>query len=308
MVFLVAALMAGCASAAASPSLQVESPAGSPSSPESPRSTPSTAEPTAASSPLPATSPLASTSVIEVGGFAEVVVDALNIRSNPGVVSGGEVPQATSLLERGSRVFLAEGPVRASGYDWYFVSEDQPVFWIPMGCTPGAPCDFPGIGWVAIGPQDDPWLRPVDPCPTQPGDALALHAMGPLARLSCLGDKTTTIQARLSLGEESIGWQMPLFIAEPAWLGGEYSPVVLIESDEGGTAVLPVRFAPTLGDCSIGGQHDTCALRNLDGELVELDLVIDHPSAIECVSPDGASTPQVILRCRAQLVVIEVHD
>src|SRR5918994_4875361 len=116
VVLLVAALMAGCASDTASPRFQVESPAGSSSAPGSAAST----SPTASSTPTPTTSPIVSAPIIEVGGFAEVVVDALNIRSTPGVVSSQEVPQASSLLELGDRVFLAEGPVSASGYDWYF--------------------------------------------------------------------------------------------------------------------------------------------------------------------------------------------
>ena len=97
---------------------------------------------------------------------------------------------------------------------------------------------------------------------------------------------------------------MPLFMAEPAWIGSEASPFVLI----GGRAVLPVRYAPEFGECLPGAEASTCTLVALDGQEVELDLTIDHPAAASC-TPLNAATPlqAAVLRCRAQLVVTAVR-
>lgn len=249
----------------------------------------------------PSPEPSAEPRTLAAGLFAEVVVDALNVRGAPGITSelGGS-------LERGQRVFIIEGPVQASGLDWYYVSGDPPAFWVTYGCETPGECTSSPLGWVADGSANEPWLKHVDVCPSKPIDALELHALGPLARLNCVRGEQITIRAQLSINANTLDWQMPGAV-EPAWLGGEYASIVLIEVGGRPRAVLPVRYSPKFGDCSHRGALETCTLANLDGEIVELELVVDHPDAASCHAPNVGPTPIAVLRCRAQLVVIDVR-
>lgn len=91
-------------------------------------STPGPDDPTAA----PSSS--AAVAMRGVGSIGEVTVDGLRVRTSPGIDAGEAAPGPTSTLDAGNRVDLAAGPVTASGYEWYFVSEDPPAFWQPLGC------------------------------------------------------------------------------------------------------------------------------------------------------------------------------
>jgi hypothetical protein len=234
-------------------------------------------------------------------------VDGLRVRGEPRIDAREAAPGSTGMLDSGSRVYVASGPVTASGYDWYFVSEDPPVFWQPVGCpTPPGDCGFPALGWVAAGPSDEPWLKPVDPeCPQRPYEFLEIHALGPLQRLSCLAGETITITGQIAIGGN--GWDMPIFEAEPSWLGSLVSPV-LFGGGRGAQAVMPVRYAPELGDCLPGAIGPTCQLTHFDDRVVEIDLVIDHPASATCTPVTATTSVEVaVLRCRAQLVVTDVR-
>lgn len=100
---------------------------------------------------------------------------------------------------------------------------------------------------------------------------------------------------------------MPVFEAEPSWLGSLVSPM-LLSGGAGAQAVLPVRYAPELGDCPPGAIGATCRLTQFEDQVVEVDLVIDHPVSSTC-RPATATTPVeiAVLRCRAQLVVTSVR-
>jgi hypothetical protein len=241
-----------------------------------------------------------------VGSIAEVTVDGLRVRSEPGIDAGAE-PGQTGTLDAGSRVYLAAGPVTASGYEWYLVSEDPPVFWQPVGCpTPPGDCGFPAIGWVAAGSVDTPWMRAVDPgCPLPPYDLLEIHQLGPLHRLSCLAGESITITGQIAL--EGRGWEMPVFEAEPSWLGGLVSPI-LLSGGSGAQAVLPVRYAPEFGACLPEAIDPSCQLTQFDNQVVEVDLVVDHRASASC-RPVTSTTPDevAVLRCSAQLVVTAVR-
>lgn len=112
---------------------------------------------------------------------------------------------------------------------------------------------------------------------------------------------------------------MPLGVADPAWLGGEYSSVVLLTSGEGAATVqlaavrgLPLRFDPRFGACQPSADLSRCTLLPLDGQVAELDVTIDHPAAATCTPVDAATASEVttevaVLRCRAQLVVTQVR-
>lgn len=249
----------------------------------------------------------AAVAMLGVGSIAEVTVDGLRVRTGPGVDAGEAAPGPTGTLDAGNRVYVAAGPVSASGYEWYFVSEDPPVFWQPLGCpTPPGDCGFPALGWVAAGSTDTPWLRVVDPgCPQPPYDFFEIHQLGPLHRLSCLTGETITITGQIALGER--GWEMPILEAEPSWLGGLVSPI-LLSGGSGAQAVLPVRYAPEFGACLPDTGDRICELTPFDDQLVKVDLVVDHPASPSC-RPATSNTPAevAVLRCRAQLVVTSVR-
>ena len=195
----------------------------------------------------------------------------------------------------------------ASRVLWYFISEDPPVFWQPVGCpTPGGDCRFPAIGWVAAGPSDEPWLKPVDPgCPQPPYEFLEIQQLRPLHRLSCLAGETMTVSGQVPAG--SNGWDMPVFEAAPSWLGGLVSPV-LLSGGSGAQALIPVRYTPEFGACLPGAIGPSCRLTQFLDQLVEVDIVIDHPASATC-RPVTSTTPVdvAVLRCRAQLVVTTVR-
>ena len=238
---------------------------------------------------------------LAVGSIAEVTVDGLRVRSRPGIYPG-----STSTLDAGTRVYLAAGPVTASGYEWYFVSEDPPVFWQPLGCpTPPGDCRFPAVGWVAAGSIDNAWMQTVDAgCPQPPYDFLQIHRLTPLHRLACLAGESITITARIALGGS--GWEMPVFEAEPLWLGGLVSPVI-IGGDGGAVPIMPVRYAPELGACFPEPVGPSCTLTQFDNQLAEVDLVIDHPASESCRAVTSTTPDEVaVLRCRAQLVMTAV--
>ena len=79
--------------------------------------------------------------------YARVVTDDLRVRSNPGVTDDSTTLEP--LLRDGVRVVVLDGPVQASGYDWYLV---QPTI------TSDTADPYP-FGWVAAA---GPGWRAVD--------------------------------------------------------------------------------------------------------------------------------------------------
>ena len=74
--------------------------------------------------------------------YARVVTDDLRIRSKPGV--SDDSAKLEPLLQKGVWVVVLDGPVQASGYDWYLV---QPT--IPRATAAQYP-----FGWVAAAGKD----------------------------------------------------------------------------------------------------------------------------------------------------------
>ena len=104
------------------------SPSPTPAAPPSPTPAVATARPTAT-----AVWP-SNPGKLRVGTAAVTVVDGVRVRSKPAV--SDDSAKFEPLLPLGTRVSVLDGPVSASGYDWYDV---KPV----AGTLPG--------GWVARG-------------------------------------------------------------------------------------------------------------------------------------------------------------
>ena len=80
--------------------------------------------------------------------YARVVTDDLRVRSNPGV--SDDSTKLEPLLQDGVQVVVLDGPVQASGYDWYLV---QPTI------TSDTADPYP-FGWVAAADKDgEPWIE-----------------------------------------------------------------------------------------------------------------------------------------------------
>ena len=80
------------------------------------------------------------------GGFAQVTVDAVNVRSGAGTGFS-----AVDQLAIGSVVSVLAGPINADGYDWYQVQ-------FAFSEWPSA--DYPRLGWVAAGAGATAYMTP----------------------------------------------------------------------------------------------------------------------------------------------------
>jgi hypothetical protein len=129
--------------------------------------------------------------------LAEVVETNVRVRSQPRVADDSALLEP--FLQPGDRLFVVEGPVVASDYDWYRV--------VPIGTTRGRPTSELPTGWVSRGDHDaNPWIRPVAPdCPRLPVDIAVLNAKHPLERLACFGATPLSYWAVIEGGSQS-GW------------------------------------------------------------------------------------------------------
>ena len=138
----------------------------------SPTSEPSSV---AVSAPPPSVEPSASAPGDGVGlpgvgippdTYARVVVDNLRVRSKPEVSDGSK--KLEPLLQDGVRLLILDGPLLASGYDWYQV---KPIF---DADTPEGGYPF---GWVArAGKDGESWIEPESViCPPIPTDVSSLY-------------------------------------------------------------------------------------------------------------------------------------
>ncbi len=93
---------------------------------------------------LPASAPPGA--AVAPGGFAQVAVDVVNVRSGAGTGFS-----AVDQLVSGSLVAVLAGPINADGYDWYQVQ---------FGFSEWPSADYPRLGWVAAGTGAAQYLTP----------------------------------------------------------------------------------------------------------------------------------------------------
>ncbi len=106
----------------------------------------STPAPTPAVTPLPTPTPSLAPAELAPGSAAITVSDRLRVRSQPRV--SDDSARYEPLLPTGTELLVIEGPVRASGYDWYRVA--------PLSLTLSGGVNE---GWVAIADHDGtPWV------------------------------------------------------------------------------------------------------------------------------------------------------
>jgi hypothetical protein len=167
----------------------------------------------APSDPTPEATPQASltSGPLRVDGLALIVADELRVRSAPG--TGGDSTIRGEPLTKGREVFVAAGPVRASGYDW----------WQVQALTgPGR------FGWVAVGSDGEIWLAPASvACPTDPSVA-DLARLGGARSLVCYGRRDLQIRAyRLPFCGDGIA----MAEGTPEWIIGVFGGDALLDRE-----------------------------------------------------------------------------
>jgi hypothetical protein len=260
-------------------------------------------------SPEPSTS-AASAGAVRPDTFARVATDDLRVRTKPGV--GADSIKLEPLLWKDALVFVIDGPVAASGYDWYLV---KPMGEADVQHHPDPPQD----GWVvAAGKDGEPWLAPYSPnwCSPRPFDAPPSDFEWPprdLLDLSCYGNATLRFPALLGRGE-FVCEPAPPWRIEPSWLDWCEGPGYRLADPDLGEAPIGLGAYHVVFDPAV----DLDKLPALDdggADLVAVDVVgqYDHPAAADCrLEPRyPSSEPQpdqtlTTLGCRATFVVTAI--
>jgi hypothetical protein len=230
------------------------------------------------------------------------------VRSKPGVSDGSE--KLEPLLPDGVRLLVLDGPVPASGYDWYQV---KPIF---DADTPEGGYPF---GWVArAGKDGEPWIEPESAsCPPAPTDIAGLSSLfataPPYAAITCYSGHEVTFKARLGAQESmSCGIHGRPWGVEPAWLDGcQVDPPFLAAVDNLSLIVGP-QWVPEIDRTIV--PHNTATPDTWP--VVEVTGQFDHPAARTCRNrlddpttdvpePDPALT---VLNCRDWFVVTSMHE
>ena len=247
-------------------------------------------EPSPSAEPSPSVEP-----VIAVNGLGVVTTSDLRVRSKPEVSDDSEL--LTPLLDFGRQVYVVDGPVTASGYDWYQV---QPIN------TPGETEELP-FGWLAAADKDGtPWLVSDAPECEAVTTAAELAAIRPILGLACYGNEELTFAARLAQPEATCGVDIGWTIS-PDWLASTCPQptylVAQIDTDE----LLDVAIDPAIDTTGLAP-----GVESADWQAVTVTGHFDHDAAQECTGvSNGEPVPldpdEIVLRCRSTFVVTELE-
>lgn len=239
--------------------------------------------------------------------YAIVVTDDLRVRSKPGVSDDSK--KLEPLLQPGDIAVVLDGPVQASGYDWYLVQAIKADKDIPTYL----------FGWIAAAAKNgEPWIGPASiecpPLPETVDDLRRISQDAPMYfEITCFGGHEITFQARVGLPEAQCGTEPP-WGNDPVWLDACRSSgapeLVAIDAPRG--AWLRPRWAPGVDTGLV--LDDATRLENWP--IVEVTGMFDHPDALTCRNrlnyespdwpePDPAYT---ILGCRMQFVVTSMRE
>jgi hypothetical protein len=215
---------------------------------------------------------------------AVTTTDGLRVRSKPVVDDTSE--RFNPLLASGTRLFVLQGPVAGSGYDWYQV--------VAPGVSRSG--GGPMVGWVAVASKTgQAWAKPLPlACPASDGLVslvdLARVATGAVSDggLSCFGGRTITTRATLradcdqSRTTSGVDW-----LARP-------SAASMVMTDGGATFTGRISPENVVAMCAIAGD----ASWNVEGHF-------DDPDSSAC-GVGSATDPAVIAaryECRTNFVV-----
>jgi hypothetical protein len=275
------ALLAGC-SAGVTPS---------PSPSQVPGFTPGVVRPTAPPTPrtsgspapstTPGTSPSAATDTLVGEVVKSLADDGLRVRSRPG--TGSDSDPYEPLLPLGTRMYVLDGPVLASGHPWYDV--------VPLASRP-----LPS-GWIAgAGEDGEPWIA-VDAfdCPPVPTDFRSLAALPRGVGLACFPRVPITVQARLlscNCDVDGPGYS-------PSWFFlASGSPDLLVEPR---VTSVPEDFADWfILNLDPAGDHPG---KLPVGKVVRVTGIFDHPAAASCTRTEMEGEPLPSQGCRLEFAV-----
>jgi hypothetical protein len=209
-------------------------------------------------------------------------------------------------------VFVIDGPVSGSGYDWYLI---DPLSEVDLQVHP----DPPSPGWVAAASRDgEPWLAPsAAHCLDTPLGWLKSEFVYPpvgLSGVACFGDRTLRFTALYSSRsrEGCVDTTGPWRI-EPSW----FAPC----QDREYRLADPETNLPQGGNTLGVAIEPKVDLRDLPDLAPDEWLLVDvagrfaHPAADDCravpTGGDGEGPPRrevVVLGCRAQFVVTAINS
>jgi hypothetical protein len=306
---LVSVLPAGflLAACAVTGSIATDEPSPSPSAVATP-----TISPAQSPAPTPVASEAPTTPVDSTGlapdSYARVVTDNLRVRSKPGVSDDSE--KLEPLLPDGVRLLVLEGPISASGYDWYQV---KPIFDAdtPEGGYP--------LGWVArAGKDGETWIEPESAgCPLAPTDMAGVSSLWatapPYAGIACYSGHEVTFTALLGpQGSFSCGVEPPPWGVEPSWLDGCAVGGPFLAAVDNLSLIVGPQWVPEIDRTIV---PDNTATPDT-WPVVEVTGQFDHPAARTCRNrlddpntdvpePDPALT---VLNCRDWFVVTSMRE
>ena len=303
-------LVAGCGS----PTAQSSAPVGGITATESPApvaTASGTASPTIESAPAPSDvpsdgpAPTSTPRAVPTGraprpdAFAYVVTDDLRVRSKPEVSDASE--KYEPLLWDGALVWVLDGPVRASGFDWFLIDAMGEA---DLQVHP----DPPPTGWAAAAGKDgERWMEAWDiDCPSTPLDLVSDFGWPPegLLGLTCFGDRALTFEAMASRWEFACSDGGTAYEPEPSWFGDCGDRVVLDRDGgfgPGERAALVVNLAP---EAVVDVMPETDA-----GTWVPVRVTghYDDPRALECEwGSENPAQDSAVVGCRAEFVVTSI--
>jgi hypothetical protein len=215
-----------------------------------------------------------------MGQTVVTAADGVLVRSQPrvGVDSFTEEPP----LPRGTAVYVLDGPVTASGFDWYEVAQ--------LGSR-----TLPN-GWVASPSRDgEPMIvASAFDCPPVPTDFRSLAALPVGVGLACFPKVPITVQASLL----SCACDIDGAWYTPSWFRLNDDPELLVEP---GVTRVPPDMADWFGlDLDPAGQHpDVLPV----GDVVEVTGMFDHPAAATCTRTELDGEPVASQGCRLEFAV-----
>jgi hypothetical protein len=208
--------------------------------------------------------------------------DRLRVRSRP-VVDATSQP-FEPLLPTGTRLFVVQGPVAGSGYDWY------EVIALAIRRLDGGPM----VGWIAVaGKTGETWAKvlPLD-CPS-PDGLVGLADVERLATwsasdggLSCFGDRTITTAAMVH-----VVCKPSSSTPAAAWLSSP-SPASLVMTD--GASTFEARLHPDAVESTCKIPQDV--RWNVEGHF-------DDPDSASCATGSAADAVVARYQCRSIFVV-----
>jgi hypothetical protein len=279
-----------------------------PSSSDGPSVAPTTSElpsqPGSPSPSMPSVEVEPPEGILPPGSAVEVTADGLRIRERPTTSSEvvGSVDAGDLLYVELSNLSL--GPIRADGFDWYYVSHEPgydgwPTY--PDGQRPGA------RGWAAVESASERFVRLAPPrCPEAAIGMDAMVQLTPYERVACFGDQELTLDG--TYGCPYCDSLVNLGTWEPGWLASYYPDAFQI--------FVPswADYPPFPGSITLRAPPDVPALTvELRGEVLRVTGHFNDSRSSDCVivwgedapaPPEGSDQDRAAeWYCRAQFVV-----